>query len=67
MEICSDAYGSWTNTSIGGAGDRFNPVPVELDVEAPTFATGLFADGCVDVVELLKLLAHYDSAGVGCP
>ena len=24
-------------------------------------------DGCVDVVDLLKLLGHYDPAGVGCP
>ena len=23
--------------------------------------------GCVDVTDLLKLLAHYDPAGVGCP
>ena len=27
----------------------------------------LNGDGCVDVVDLLRLLAHYDPAGVGCP
>ena len=42
LEVCSDGFGSWTTTGIGGGGDRFNPIPSRLDVQAPTNATGVF-------------------------
>ena len=43
----------------------------QYDPQSPLNCTGGSCDfdnsGCVDVVDLLKLLAHYDPAGVGCP
>ena len=43
----------------------------EYDAESPDNCTGGACDydgsGCIDVVDLLKLLSHYDPAGVGCP
>ena len=43
----------------------------QYDPMSPNNCTGgscdFNGDGCVDIVDLLKLLAHYDPAGTGCP
>ena len=45
----------------------------QFDSDSPTICTGgscdFNCDGCVDITDLLKLLAHYtpDLQGIGCP